>query len=170
MMKKMLSLPLKELFPLIEESLRAGQEVYMTVRGNSMSPFLQDGRDQVVFAPLGERKIRRGDIVFYQRDNGQFVMHRVYRVAQDGVLSIVGDAQWTLERGIRPAQLRAFVPRVIRKGKEISCEKGLWHGLMSLYLLRIRFPRLARLGLKILHGMFAIKRRWVNRKKYQMPQ
>lgn len=156
---KQLSLPLKDLYPIIEESINTGSEVYITVRGNSMSPFLYDGRDQAVFAPLNGRTIRRGDIVFYQRDNGQFVMHRVYRVDESGVMTIVGDAQWTLEPGVRPDQLRAFVPRVVRKGREVSCEKGFLHRLMKAYLLRIRFPRLARLGLRVLRIPFVIRRK-----------
>lgn len=147
---KQLSLPLKDMYPLIAEALDHGAEVYITVRGNSMSPFVYDGRDQAIFAPLGERRIRRGDIVFYQRIGGQFVMHRVYSVDASGVMTMLGDAQWTLEPGIRPEQLRAFVPRVVRKGREVSCEKGFLHRLMTLYLLRIRYPRLTRLGLRIL--------------------
>lgn len=161
---KQLSLPLKEIYPLIAEVLEEGGEVYITVRGNSMSPFLYDGRDRAVFAPLGKRKIRRGDIVFYQRTGGQYVMHRVYQVDEDGTMTMAGDAQWTLEPGIRPDQLRAFVPRVVRKEKEISCEKGFWHRAMTLYLLRMRFPRLARLGLRVLRIPFAIKRKILGKK------
>lgn len=156
---KQLSLPLKDIYPLIAETLEAGGEVYITVRGNSMSPLLQDGRDQAVFAPLNNRQIRRGDIVFYQRDNGQFVMHRVYQVDAGGVMTMLGDAQWTLEPDIRPDQLRAFVPRVVRKGKEISCESGFLHGLMKMYLWRIRFPRMARAGLFVLRALLGARRR-----------
>ncbi len=154
-----LSLPLRELYPLIEETIREGREIYITVRGNSMSPFLGDSRDQAVFAAVEGRRIRRGDIVFYQRDSGQFVMHRVYDVGPDGVMSIAGDAQWTLETGVRPDQLRAFVVRVVRKGKEVSCEKGMWHRLMTLYLVRFRHPRMVRLGLRALHALRAVIRR-----------
>ena len=148
---KSISLSLKDLYPLIRQSLENGQEVYITIRGNSMSPFLYDGRDQAVFAPLPNRPIRKGDIIFYQRKNGQFVMHRVYQAEKNGVMTLLGDAQWTLEKGIEQSQLRAFVPRVIRKGKEISCEKGFYHRLMILWQFRIRFPLLARICLKILH-------------------
>ena len=150
---KELSASLKDIYPLIAESLEQGSEVYITVRGGSMAPFLQDGRDEAVLAPLGDRRIRRGDIVFYQRRNGQYVMHRVYALAADGAMTMLGDAQQTLEPGIRPEQLRAFVPRVVRKGKEISCEQGMWHRLMKIYLLRIRFPGIARLGLRGLRFM-----------------
>lgn len=156
---KTFSMPLKDLYPLIEEVLVEGGEVYITVRGNSMSPFLYDGRDQAVFAPIGDRKIRKGDIVFYQRDSGQYVMHRVYAVDRDGVMTLVGDAQWTLEPGIRPDQLRAFVPRVVRKGKEVSCERGFWHRAMMAYQLRIRYPRLIRIALRLIGLPMAVKRR-----------
>lgn len=156
---RQLTLSMKDMIPLIEQTLSVGGEVYMTIRGNSMSPFLYDGRDQAVFAPLPPRRIRRGDIVFYQRRGGQYVMHRVYAVDGEGVMTLLGDAQWTLEPGIRPEQLCAFVPRVVRKGREISCERGLWHRLMTLYLWRIRYPRLARLGMRVLRAPSAIKRR-----------
>lgn len=158
-MMKQISLSLKDMYPLIAESLAEGSEVYITVRGNSMSPFLRDGRDQAVFAALDGRHIRRGDIVFYQRSGGQFVMHRVYEVTSDGVMTMLGDAQWTLEPGIRPDQLRAFVPRVVRKGREVSCEGGFWHTLMKLWMYRIRCPRLARIVFRVARIPFAVKRR-----------
>lgn len=156
---RVLSLPLKEMYPLIEETIRAGREITITVRGNSMSPFLHDSRDQAVLASAEGRCIRRGDIVFYQRDSGQFVMHRVYDVRADGVMRFAGDAQWELETGVRPDQIRAFVPRVVRKGKEISCEKGVWHWVMRMYLLRFYCPGLARFGLRVLGRTVALVRK-----------
>lgn len=153
---KSITVPLAELYPIMKEVLDQGNAFCITVRGNSMYPFLRDLRDQAVFAPLNSRAIRRGDIVFYQRASGQFVMHRVYSVDENGVMTLVGDAQWTLEPGIRPDQLRAYVVKVIRKGKEISCEQGAWRALMTLYMrLRIRAPRLTRFALRM--GHYAVK-------------
>ena len=164
---KTMSVPLRELYPVMREVLDEGGTFTITVRGNSMAPFLRDMRDQAVFAPLAGRAICRGDIVFYQRDSGQFVMHRVYAADASGVLTIVGDAQWTLEAGIRPDQLRAYVARVVRKGREVNCEKGRWRALMTLYmLLRIRTPRaarfftrLARCAVKLVTDPACVKRR-----------
>lgn len=90
-------------------------------------------------------------------------MHRVYAVDGDGVMTLLGDAQQTLEPGIYPEQLRAFVPRVVRNGREISCERGLWHTLMTAYQLRIRFPRTARLAMRLLRLPFALRRRLARR-------
>lgn len=164
---KELLLPMKELYPIIEQTMSDGGEAYVTVRGGSMSPFLQDGRDQAVFASLGDRQIKKGDIVLYQRKGGQFVMHRVYDVGRNGIMTLIGDAQWTLEKDVRPEQLRAFVPRVVRKGREISCEGGFWHWLMTAYQMRIRHPRMARLALRAAKLPFGLKRRikvWIEHK------
>lgn len=140
-----LSVPLIELYPIMQEVLESGNTFTLTVRGNSMYPFLRDLRDQAIFAPINERTIRKGDIVFYQRDSGQFVMHRVYDVDVNGKMMIVGDAQWTLEHHIRPDQLRAYVIQVIRKGKTISCEKGSWRNLMTTYMnMRIDHPGITK--------------------------
>lgn len=161
---KTLSLPLDALYPLIEEALESGREVYIAVRGSSMRPFLHDLRDQAVFAPVGSRTIRKGDIVFYQRDSGQFVMHRVYAVDGEGVMTIVGDAQQALEKGVRPDQLRAYVTRVVRKGREISCEKGMWRLIMTLYQMRIRYPHLVRMGIRLLRLPIRMYRKIVRKK------
>ena len=66
----------------LRELVEDGNSVSLNVSGMSMFPFLEHERDTVYFeAP--KRKLRRGDIVFYQRSNGQYVMHRIYKVKGD---------------------------------------------------------------------------------------
>ena len=133
---------IEDLIGVIQEVLSNGKTFCLTITGASMTPFLHHLRDQAIFAPLANHVIRKGDIVFYQRDNGQYVMHRVYYVDETGVMAIVGDAQWILESGIRPDQLRAYVIQVVRKGKMISCEHGFWRYVMTIYMdLRIQHPQ-----------------------------
>ena len=57
-----------------------GHSVSVPVAGSSMSPFLAGGRDTVFFS-RPDTPLRRGDIVFYERASGQFVMHRIRRGA-----------------------------------------------------------------------------------------
>ena len=67
----------------LRELTEQGQEVSMMVAGGSMSPFLVHQRDVICFQKPAERP-GRGDMVFYQRKNGQFVMHRIWRAAKEG--------------------------------------------------------------------------------------
>lgn len=100
---------------LVEE----GKEVNMLIAGSSMSPFICHYRDYIYFrAP--ERELRKGDMVFYLRDNGQYVMHRICKVNKDGTYDIIGDAQTVIERGIRRDQIFARIYQVKRKNRMIK--------------------------------------------------
>ena len=76
-------------------------------------------------------------MVFYQRDNGQFVMHRILHVKTEG-LYIIGDAQTEVEGPVRPEQVFALVTKVNRKGKWIG-PGNFWWWFFSTVWLRL-FP------------------------------
>ena len=101
------------------ELVRDGHEVSLPVVGSSMVPFLGDGRDRV-FLQKPEGRLKKGDVVLYQRDNGDYVLHRICRVRKrDGteLFDLVGDAQTRIEPGIRREQICAKAARIERKGK-----------------------------------------------------
>ena len=99
---------------LICESLKCGQDVIFSPRGASMLPTIKEGRDKVTLSPAPE-KLKRGDIAFYKRENGQFVLHRVVRARGDYVFC--GDSQFSLERGIKKEQIIAICSHINRDGK-----------------------------------------------------
>lgn len=101
-----------------------GKEVSMLVAGSSMNPFLIHYRDTIFFKKP-DRALRRGDMVFYQRETGQYVMHRILRVKPEG-LYIVGDAQTEIEGPVKPEQVFAVITRVKRKGKMIGPDDFWW--------------------------------------------
>ena len=109
----------EELIPPLLALLDETPAVPLVISGNSMSPFLVHGRDTVYLSKLTQPP-RRGDMILYRRDNGAYVLHRVYEAGS--TCTMVGDAQTLLERGIRPDQLLARVSAVCRKGKHL--EKG----------------------------------------------
>lgn len=96
----------------------------MLITGSSMSPFLLSHKDTICFkAPW--RPLRRGDMVFYERQSGQFVMHRIYKVRDEG-LYIVGDAQHEIEGPVNPNQVFGLVTKANRRGKWIGPEDIWW--------------------------------------------
>lgn len=105
---------------LVEE----GKDVSLLISGNSMSPFLGHHRDTILFGQPN-RELRKGDMVFYQRQNGQFVMHRIYKVKPEGYY-IVGDAQTEIEGPVKREQIFALVKKAQRKGKWIGPENFWW--------------------------------------------
>lgn len=89
----------QEYMKMIRALLEDGQEVSMIVTGNSMRPFLKHGRDKICMKKT-DRKLRKGDIVFYRRENGQYVMHRILKCG-DQSYTLLGDGQIVPESGIR---------------------------------------------------------------------
>ena len=132
---------------LVQELLAQGKSVSLTVTGESMSPFLRHGRDQIrleaVTAPP-----QRGDMVFFRRRNGQYIMHRILRHLPDGNYALIGDGQQQVEKPIAPQQIFAVVTQVCRKGAWIGREAFWWRFFagpwLTLLPLRPTLRHLAR--------------------------
>lgn len=121
----------QELLPLIREQIAHGGSVRIAPRGTSMLPMLRQGVDTVVLSPVPQR-LKKYDIPFYRRDNGQFVLHRIVAVGE--TYTCIGDNQFQLEPGVREDQLIAVVTSFTRSGREISvtslgyrCYCRFWH-------------------------------------------
>ena len=126
---------------LVEE----GRTVSLLVSGSSMSPFLCHERDFVYFQKP-DRELARGDIVFYQRDSGQFVMHRICRVRKDAAgtvtYDLIGDNQSAVERGIRRDQIFGLITEVKRKGKMIRPGDFWWEFFAKVWVRIIPLRRM----------------------------
>lgn len=133
--------------PVLRELLMQGQSVSLTVTGESMSPFLRHGRDQIRLAAVTAPP-QRGDMVCFQRRNGQYIMHRVLRQMRDGNYAIIGDGQQQVEAPITPQQIFAVVTQVCRKGVWIGPEAFWWRFFagpcLTLLPLRPALRRMAR--------------------------
>ena len=88
----------------IEPLLKAGACIQIHPQGYSMYPFIDPRRDEVVLAGIEDGSaLRRGDVVLYRRENGMLVLHRIYKIGQDG-LYLLGDHQTAIEGPVRREQ------------------------------------------------------------------
>lgn len=136
-----------EYVSMLRDLVREGKSVNFLITGNSMSPFLIHQRDTISFkAP--DRPLKRGDIVFFQRDNGRFILHRILRVhvAPDGKRSydIIGDNQTEIETGVREDQIFGLVFAVVRKGKKTQPGDFWWWFFERVWLRIIPLRRFLR--------------------------
>ena len=114
----------KDYLNILKEQALAGKEVSMIVSGNSMSPFLEHGRDVIYFtAPAAAP--RRGDMIFFTRPDGSFVMHRMSRREGEEFYA-VGDNQSMEEGPFALGCIFAVVTRVKRKGRMIRPSDMIW--------------------------------------------
>lgn len=118
------TVPTMEYISVLRQLVEAGQQASVVISGGSMSPFLIHQRDRACFEKP-KQELRPGMIVFYQRDNGQYVLHRIHKIKPDGCY-LLGDAQYLVEGPIRREQIFAVVTEVERKGRRIAPGSFWW--------------------------------------------
>ena len=144
----------QQLIPFMQELLSQGKNVSFTVTGNSMAPFLVGLRDSAVVCPV-KSPLKKGDIVFYRRRNGDYVMHRIYRIKNDKYYT-VGDAQTEVEGPLDEEQIFGVINEEIRKGKKVKNGDPLWNLFKFIWLAL----RPVRRSILRLYGLLkGIKRR-----------
>lgn len=92
-MKKII--PNIEALKIIEEGIKTGSIVRLTVRGNSMSPLLLDGVDIVILHPFIPENLKTGDVILF-RYREAFLLHRIIEIqgnnSPEGKIITKGDA------------------------------------------------------------------------------
>ena len=138
-----------EYVSVLRELAEEGRVASMLIAGSSMSPFLCHNRDYIYFT-RPERELRRGDMVFYQRDTGQYVMHRIYRKKEDGYY-MAGDAQTQIEGPLRRDQIFALVVKVKRKGRIIQPGDFWWEFFEHVWIRIIPLRKMIEKGYSLLN-------------------
>lgn len=141
----------REYVSVLREIAEEGKVVSMLIAGSSMAPFLCHNRDYIYFT-RPERELRRGDMVFYQRDGGRYVMHRIYKIKPDGYY-MVGDAQTQIEGPLRRDQIFALIIQAKRKGKMIRPGDFWWEFFEHVWIRIVP----ARRAMALLYGILAGK-------------
>lgn len=123
----------------IEQLLAEGNVIQIKPRGWSMYPMMRPGRDEAVISPLGEERLKRGDVVLYRRVEDILVLHRIWKVTDEG-LFLVGDNQVEVEGPVKREQVRGRLTAFIRNGKTVSVRNPVYRFFSSIWL-RLRAVR-----------------------------
>ena len=128
------SISLKEFWPVMQEVIESGGEFTFCPQGISMLPLIRPGVDNVIL--VKPENVGLGDAVFYQRDNGQFVLHRIVKI-KNGEYVMCGDNQFFLEYGITDKHILAKMKAVIKDGKIIDATNKKY----QRYIKKLPFTR-----------------------------
>ena len=129
--EKKVRVNLIDIYPVIKDKIENGGNVQLPITGISMRPLLKAGRDTVELVKCKDAK--KGDIIFYLRDNGQFVLHRIVGTDEKGYV-LCGDNQWYLEKGINDEHIIAVVKSITRKGKLIEVTSLTYKAYSNLWM------------------------------------
>ena len=100
-----------------EEEIRRNGKIIYTNVGDSMMPFIRQGRDVLIISKVNG-KLKRYDVPLYKRDSGQYVLHRILKVRKNDYV-ICGDNRWNKEYSITDKHIIGVLTGIIRDGREI---------------------------------------------------
>lgn len=157
---------LEELLPRMQEAFREGKGFWLPVTGVSNYPTLLPDRDSVILEAV-RVPLKTGDLPLYRRDNGQFVLHRIVSVSNNGVFFCCGDHQHQKE-AVRPEQMIGLVTWVQRKDKQFSVRQTGYRVWVRIWvwLFPCRGPliRVFHAAGKLRRGLFRVTHGKTNRK------
>ena len=147
--KKKISLD--EIYPIIKEKIEYGGTVRIPITGTSMNPLLYWGRDYVDLIKC--ENPQKYDIIFYRRDDGQFVLHRIVGKNDKGFI-LCGDNQWKKEYGVCDRHIIAVVESITRKDKTFNVSKLSYKIYYKIWVGILPFRKYILLVYRKLKGLF----------------
>lgn len=116
---------------LIREVLASGGEFRLYPHGTSMLPLLRQGIDSVALRAM-DRPPQKNDILFYQRRDGSYILHRVKEVTPEGLI-LWGDNHTMLEYGLTEDQIIGYAARIFRGEDEVNCQSLTYRAYLWLW-------------------------------------
>lgn len=133
--------------PQVVQLIENGHTATIVARGNSMRPFIEDGRDKLVLGRADS--IAEGDVVLAEVSEGCFVCHRVDKVA-GGMVTMRGDGNVVGTEVFPKEKVRAKLIQVVRNGKTYTLTtsrawklySAIWPRLLPVRRYLLAFYRL----------------------------
>lgn len=116
------------------------KSVTFIVRGFSMHPFLEHGRDKVILAPPRTPKI--GDVVLAEIAERRYALHRVIAI-KDGIYTMQGDGNPNrMKERFTEDKIVGVADGFIRKGRRVMTDGRKWRIYSSVWQILKPFRRI----------------------------
>ena len=127
---------MEEIRTLISE----GRTVSLTVKGNSMNPFLVNMRDQMTLGPWKDEDIRKGCVALVKDIKGNYLIHRIIRRDKETV-TLIGDGNVGLYETAQMNNIIGIMYSITRKGKVWKADDRIWKLYSWFWMLLLPLRR-----------------------------
>ena len=114
-------LMMEEIRTLVSE----GKTVTLTVKGNSMNPFIVHLRDRMTIGPWKDEDIRKGTVALVKDTRGSYVIHRIIKRDKDRVV-LLGDGNIGFTDTATLDNVIGIMHNIDRKGRIWTPQSTLW--------------------------------------------
>lgn len=109
----------------IRQLISEGKTVTITVKGNSMNPFMVHLRDQMTLGPWKKDDIRKGTVALVRDTHGNHLIHRIIKVEQDKI-TLLGDGNVKMTETATWDNIIGIMYAISRKGRTYTPQSLCW--------------------------------------------
>ncbi len=109
----------------IASRIAEGERVRMRAKGNSMLPFIRDGKDEVVLEKPNKQSYQKGKLLLVQLADKRYVLHRVEKIENNTII-LRGDGNLSILESCSVDDVIAEVITVVKDGREIKVGGFKW--------------------------------------------
>lgn len=136
----------KIFFSQVEQLITQGETVTIAIKGNSMRPWLRDGREKVILKAHTAENIKIGEIALF-RYKGRHILHRIININGNNI-TFAGDGNIGIYEYGTMQDIIAVVKCIITpKGRIIECDSRIWRVKSRLWLATPLIVRRVILGI-----------------------
>lgn len=132
-------------FQEISNRIADNERVRIRAKGNSMLPFIRDGKDEIILEKTNPQSFRKGRLLLVRLADKRYLLHRVIEIEKSDIV-LQGDGNLSILESCTADDVVAEATTVIRNGKEIKEGSFKWN---LYYYLWPENPFLRRVGLGV---------------------
>ena len=117
----------------IRQLISEGKTVTITVKGNSMNPFVVHLRDQMTLGPWKQEDIRKGTVALVRDTRGNHLIHRIIEVRPDRVV-LLGDGNVKLTETATWDNIIGIMYSITRKGRTYTPQSLIWRIYSAIWM------------------------------------
>ncbi len=121
-------------FSEVANRIAEGERVRIRAKGNSMMPFIRDGKDDIILEKPNKQSFQKGRLLFVRLKDENYLLHRVKKIGDSNIL-LRGDGNISILETCSHNDVIAEAIAVIRNGRSIKRGSFRWN------LFRYLWPR-----------------------------
>ena len=118
----------------IRELISEGHTVSLTVKGNSMNPFLVSLRDQITLGPWKDEDIRKGCVALVKDSRNSYLIHRIIS-RDEKTVTLLGDGNIGFTETATMENIIGIMYSITRKGRVWSSDSLLWRAYSKIWMM-----------------------------------
>ena len=111
-----------------------GKTVNITVKGNSMNPFLVHLRDQMTLGPWKDKDLHKGTVALVRDIYGNHLIHRIIK-RQDDKVVLLGDGNIKQTETATLDNVIGIMYSITRKGRTYTSSSLIWRAYSAFWML-----------------------------------